>query len=156
MTAAELKSVLADFECEPEPQGEGECYYHRRGLHGKNVTELNTIAGQLVDSWTFKFHDGRLAMVIVFFPEEGYEDVISGMRAKFGAPAGVERRALQNRAGARFMSIDYRWASGPDTLQTTQYINDIKTSGASLSSRLFEKYWRDSQKARETRRAKDL
>jgi hypothetical protein len=134
-----------------------ECVYVRTRRDQPNITELNTLADELIESWSLQFADGRLGMIIVTFPHASFRPVQAAMRAKYGPPYSTSSERFQNRMGATAIGQKDAWGEpGKELLTAREYLGDLRTSAVVFSASWFMKRAQEGDGLEAQKRAKDL
>jgi hypothetical protein len=159
MTRTQLQERFANLQCAPvmPTPPASMCSYVRVGP-APNVTELNSIAEELVIAWHFMFIADELGALSITFPTDSYAVVSRALREKFGPASNVRSVPLQNAMGATFDSSHYTWRRGKEFLVAIERHGRIDRAELLLTTDGFAKlYEAASQKVpSNTRRAKDL
>lgn len=149
----EIAGRFEGLRCSGEP-AITECVYHRKGM-GANVTELNTLADELVEMWAFTFVDGKLGEVVVIIPHGSFSKVRAAMHQKFGPPKS-EKKEFTNALGGRFTGVEDTWDARPEWLTAHEYYGNRDLSAISLVSSTYTARIQAHKAAQAKKRAKDL
>jgi hypothetical protein len=159
MRQTDLVAKFEGLKCPlPEsPKALDDCRYDRADHYQINITELNTIGGELVDSWAFRFADGKLGAVYVIFPHDSFSAVRLAMRGKYGPPRDVSKERFTNRMGALFVGETQRWGVGGEVLSLREYAaSSIENSGVIFTAKWFNDRLSSEDEKASKSRAKDL
>lgn len=157
MTLDQLNSLYPTLNCKPAPKADGidACRYTRKSIDQQNVTELNTLAEELVESWGIEFSNNKLGAVLILFDHDKFNTITTALRAKFGTPA-IVRGTVQNRAGATFPSSTLTWRTKTAFLKAQEHVADIETSAITLMSQAHAAYRVKAVESPPKSKAKDL
>ncbi len=123
---AQLEGLRCPISNPPKPADE--CTYVRRDTYQENVTALNTLADELVETWQFQFIDGRLGSMRIIVPHESFATVVSALVRKFGRPTEHREERMQNRMGAQYSGQALTWRRADGTLAAREYATSLDRS----------------------------
>jgi len=88
------------------------CIYMQTDFLGTGLSESNTPIGEsYANPVVYYFLDGQLYKISITAQSDLLDDVISGLRAKFGEPASSVNDTTQNKAGATFPHLKRIWTN---------------------------------------------
>lgn len=111
-----------------------ECNYIRTNPHQEAVDALNSLGGEFVEAWQFRFDDDILGRIVVSFDPSAFDKVVSALRAKFGEPTGRARETLYSRAGTPVISRQFSWRRNGQTMVATEFDGRMGRSVVSVAS----------------------
>jgi hypothetical protein len=113
-----LGMSLADFKSRHE-EWDLLCTSDQRPEHKKaNIVACNresysrTVAGVETVTFQHSFIDGKLYVIDIVFPHDGYSKVRDAMIAKYGNPSSADNRTYQNRLGGVSVGENLAWRNG--------------------------------------------
>lgn len=110
------------------------CHYDRIDSHGR---KFDTLAGEPVQAWSFRFADGRLGYVTVIFPHASFAAIRGSMLSRYGKPSQTHTETVKDDAGAMLQSEVVTWYRGDEILHATEYAGGGAKSQVSLASMTF-------------------
>lgn len=149
-TREQFSEQFPALKCARTDEG---CVYLRKSL-GQNITELNTLAEELVIAWVFLFAEDTLASIYVTFDKAAFATILSAFAEKFGPPSTTQSSRFQNQMGAVFEGKEFTWKKGAITMRLSEYASKVSESSVTLSDDALLS--RRTNKENATRRAKDL
>ena len=158
MAKEALNTKMPDLKCVPDAASKSysECKYLRQSIHQANVTELNTLAEELVESWSFEFIDDRLGRIVIILPISSFDAVVSALRIKFGAPTKSGKSIVQNRMGAKFESRQFTWSKNQQMLVATEFAGSLDDSAVVLLNQHYLNNLKRPANEEGRRRSKDI
>ena len=131
-----INQRMPALKCVPETKVReySECNYVRTNAHQDAVNALNSVGGELVESWELRFDDDVLGRIVVSFDPIAFDKVVSALRAKFGEPIGKSTETLYNRAGTAVISRQFTWGRNGHTMVATEFAGRMGRSMISLAS----------------------
>lgn len=81
--------------------------YEEYGLH----SNVPTVAGVAAELYIYQFVEGKLYEITIFFPHDGFQQVLDALKAKYGEPKSKDTRTYQNLFGAKFHGDVLLWTN---------------------------------------------
>jgi hypothetical protein len=108
------------------------CVDHINGKFGDQICGLSTgesetIAGVPVKTMVLSIYDGKLHAIIINFDPDGFDQVVDGLKEKYGESNPMNEQ-IQNRMGATFENSTFSWRRADATLKATKYSASLDQS----------------------------
>jgi hypothetical protein len=157
MTQAQITEKFGLQTCRiyDQPKPLDECQYTRIGPSA-NVTELNTLAEELVNFWHFQFADTMLYNVVVSAGHNSFRPIRDALIAKNGNPRATTTEQLQNMRGVKISGAVLRWSDGDADLVLHEYGGTIESMMITFTSRKLAARAQSNRAEEIAKRAKDL
>jgi hypothetical protein len=155
MDRAAVQSRLPEMFCMPSKEIPGrEVCVNQRGKSAK-LGDLETYAGQAIDSFGVSFQGGKLRHISLRLSTSKFLPVSTALSEKYGSPA-IEKSTVQNRMGATFDQEEHTWKDGDDRLVARKRGSKLDLMEVTLSSESATRQDAEEAKARAKDASKDL
>ena len=115
-----------------------------------------TIAGAPAQQFVYKFVDGQLYEITIFFEHKDFDQVMAALKVKYGQPSGKDGRTYQNPFGASFSGEVVLWSNAASEMTILERAGKLDQSLLVLTHKALSRIAADRMKAAVRPRTDDL
>ncbi len=125
--------------------------------HGEYlVPNVPTVAGIPTELYVYRFVDGKLYNITIFFHHKNFDKIADAVRAKYGQLRTKETRSYENSFGAKFEGEVFLWNNAVSELALFERAGSTDKSLLILTHKELEKAADDNIKRKIKPRTDDL
>lgn len=108
--------------------GDKQCIYRKLGPYRFPESKFRTFGGTTVETIIMNYYEDTLKRIVVSVKPDGFHQVVSALREKYGPPYEVKKETLQTKMGALYENEIFRWRQGASTLKAEKYFGNVSIS----------------------------